>query len=214
MSVMHEPSAATLGMETGRVLGVDAGLFSVATAQGVVASRRATACLLEPMTDDLVLFLKAENGTSYILSILERSEREHVLSVEGDLRLEAKDGALGLRSEASLSLCSKRQVGVIAPELRACAADGTFLIDKAYASGSDCSLRYGSLRMITDLLHNISGRVTQAFDRLIRTVKGEQIVNTGNYRVQSENFIQMHGDNTAMTSNRIMKLDAEQINMG
>jgi len=67
-------AVSVLSMFVGTVKITDGSNFIIENSGGVLKSKKALSCLIEPVPGDKVLFYEDAGGQSYVLSVLERTD--------------------------------------------------------------------------------------------------------------------------------------------
>jgi len=205
------------------------GLYSVDSDGRLLRCQRAASCLLRPEIGDLVLVsgpLRPEIGDLvlvsgpdanrlYLTAVAEQADANTSrLDVSGDLTLASERGSVRVESAAELSLKGGTSLRMASEKLE---------IDAAAADCSVSQLAYrGEEVQVTALGIRVIGRVYEAIvDRLVhlsktafRMTDGIDQVRAGHIDYHAEEMARLHGKNTVVTAQDLIKTDASQIHMG
>lgn len=166
------------------VRSVDGELARVTLRSGAAfTARRATSCLVAPEVGDRVL-VAWSGDESYVLAVLERTERAPVrLVTRGNTEL-VVDGALSVSSRA-FSLASARAL---------------FDVERVDAV-------FGKVEAVIE-------RVLQRVKRSYRFVEETEQVRAGCIDIAAQSTMSLHAENAMVTADNLVKVDAEQIQLG
>jgi hypothetical protein len=115
--------------ELGRVVGAEGVQWRIRTNAGECLARRAASCLLDPARDDLVVVTRLDDGSSYILAILERTAGASPrITLDASTVLYAERGALTLQANKGIRLVSDEAIGMIGRSLHLMADEGALVI--------------------------------------------------------------------------------------
>jgi len=195
-------------LEYGVIAAPCEGGFVVTSEQGIVNAGVAVSCLVTPETGDVVLISMDESGCSYILSILERSERVQKgteLSFDGDLSVRVNGGRMSLASDESLSFASK--------DFELSAGEARITIEKASFFGRLVENNIEKIKIVADTLDSIVRRAVQRFTSTYRYVEEHEEVQSASTRMIVDGTLTMHTKNTMHIAEGHVKIDAEQIHL-
>ncbi len=182
--------------------------FIVTSDRGIIEASVAVSCLVTPDLGDVVLFSVDGSGTSYILSILERSEgarRGTELSFEGDLSIRVEGGRMSLASDEALSLSSK--------DFELAAKKGRVTIEKASFFGRFVENNIEKIKVVAEAMDSIVRRAVQRFTSSYRYVEEHEEVQSASTRMIVDGTLTMHTKNTMHIAEGHVKIDAEQIHL-
>ncbi|KEY58746.1 DUF3540 domain-containing protein [Serratia sp. DD3] len=170
--------------------------------------RRAASCLLMPESGDTVLFARSDDEKLWLLAVLERSCPEHQaqISVKGGLSISTSGGALTLNSEQQLVMNSH--------SLQIKSAQGECAIGTLEFQGDEVNANIRIGRWIGDRCESVWHTVTHLSQLLFRQVKQTEHVRAGQLDYQAQDYLRMHARSTLITSEKITKIDSDQIHVG
>lgn len=195
-------------LEYGMVAAPCEGGFIVTSDHGIIEASVAVSCLVTPQVGDVVLFSLDESGSSYILSILERSERPQMateLSFDGDLSIRVKGGSMSLASDEAMSFASK--------DFELAAEKGRVMIDKASFFGRLVENNIERIRIVAEAMDSIIRRAVQRFTSSYRYVEEHEEVQSASTRMIVDGTLTMHTKNMMHIAEGHVKIDAEQIHL-
>jgi len=212
-SVLSPPEVKqTFGVVEGR----DGVMFHVRMGAEVVHTRRAKGCLIEPAKGDTVLIARSEHHGSFVLSVLVGADDKagNVLAVDGDLTLRSKGGKVAIVANEALSLTSGAIVAVNAPELVARTMKATIFSESLSYVGRKLEAQVERMKLVGHALESAIDRVTSRVRHSYRTIDELEKVKAKELHVTAESTLNLHGQNTLMTADKLVKLDGEQIHLG
>ncbi|WP_437575058.1 DUF3540 domain-containing protein [Sorangium sp. So ce887] len=200
--------------EHGAVIRLDDSAYIVETEEGEVRARRATSCLLEPATGDLVL-LATVNGARYILAVLEREEGapSHLVS-EGDLQIRLRSGSLGLAAPDGVHVHSGKDLSMVASTFRVQAKEGHVALEVFSFLGKAVRAEVDRAKLIGRSLDSQLERLLQRVKRSYRIVEEADHVRAERIDYAAKGNLAIHGENAKITASHLVKIDGDQIQVG
>jgi hypothetical protein len=180
-----------------------------------VKALRAVSCLVEPRAGDRVLV--ALSDESFVLAVLVKGEQRGpgvTLSVEGDVTLRARGGKLALVANEAVSLASGTKVELSAPELEVRAMKTSFFSASLSYVGRAIDGEIDRLKLVAQTVDRSIDRVSERLGRSFRTIEQIEHVKAKELDVDVEGNLSVHADNTIMSSEKLVKIDGEQIHLG
>jgi len=198
------------------VEGRDGTTFLVRAGADVLHARRAKGCLIEPEKGDTVLVARTEHYGSFVLSVLVgATERgESVVSVDGNLTLRAKSGTVSIVGGEGVNVASGGELAVNAPSVVARTMNASVFADTLSYVGRRLDAQVDRARFLGQALETAFDRVTSRVKQSFRTIDEIERVKAKELHVAAESTLKMHGKNTIMTAEKVVKLDGEQIIIG
>ncbi|MDQ0570334.1 hypothetical protein QFZ42_002168 [Variovorax paradoxus] len=215
----RQPAPAVAGISMATVVACDPDSdfcdLQLADGQPPLRCRRAASCLLVPAPGDTVMVAGPSDGALYVIAVVAQADkRQATLSVDGDLRLQSKRGAIAIRSAGTLDLHSDTAMATSAPEWKLTAERGQCNVSELDYRGAE--LRFSVL--VTRFLGRACEVVLDRFHLLTRSsfrvVEEAEHVRAGHIDIQASQTLRLHAKNTLVTSKELVKVDAEQIHMG
>ncbi|WP_437753543.1 DUF3540 domain-containing protein [Sorangium sp. So ce1389] len=200
--------------EHGAVLRIDGAAYIVETDDGEIRARRATSCLLEPAAGDMVL-LAVVNGTHYILAVLEREEGAPARLVsEGDLHIRLQRGSLGLSAPDGVHVASGKDLSMAASTFRVQAREGHVALGVLSFVSEMARAEIDRAKLIGRSLDAQLERLMQRVKRSYRIVEEADHVRAERIDYAAKGGLAMHGENAKITASHVVKIDADQIQVG
>lgn len=201
--------------ELGAVIRTDGSAFIVETDSGELSAKRAASCLLEPAPGDVVLVAVAGANQAYVLAVLEREEgAPGRIRLEGDLDVELRRGRFQVTADEGVGLASAKDVSIVSSGVSLRAITGevalkslSFLSDIVRAEVDRTKLLLGSLDSVMD-------RLSQRVKRAHRVVEESDHLRAERVDYSAKETMSLHGGNTLVTAEELVKLDGEQIHVG
>lgn len=204
--------------EIGRVERVDEEVvdsaFVIATNASRLRCARAVSCVVAPELQDTVLVAVSETGAAWVLAVLERpteapqrwmADRDVELVSRGTLRLEGEEG-LDVRSKGGVSLVSRL--------LEVRAVDARAFAERLGLSGAVAKINLTRLESVVGFCDQVLERFTQTVKRSYRFVEEMDVTRARQVDLRAEENVSVRARNTLMTSEVLMKVDADQIHLG
>lgn len=181
----------------------------------LVHARRAKGCLLEPQTGDTVLVARSEDG-SFVLSVLvgQSTESESVVAVDGDLTLRSRAGRVAIVGNEGVSVTSGGEISVNAPTVTARTMTATLFADTLSYLGRKVDVHVDRVKMLGQTLETAIDHVSSRVKHSFRIIDEIERVKAKELHVNAEATLNMHGKNTLLTAQKLVKLDGEQITIG
>ncbi|MGN8080971.1 DUF3540 domain-containing protein [Variovorax sp. 22077] len=223
-SPMSQPTPAEhrTGPESGAVnaLGtvvsaLPGGLYSVESDGRVLHCQRAASCLLRPEIGDLVLVSGPDSSRLYLTAVAEQADaRTSRLDVSGDMTLASERGAVSIESATQLSLRGREGVRMDAPQLEIDANTADCRVGRLAYSGEEAEVRVLGIRVIGRVYEAIVERLVHLSKTAFRMTEGIDQVRASHIDYQATEMARLHGKNTVVTAQDLIKADASQIHMG
>jgi hypothetical protein len=181
---------------------------------GRFAARRAKSCLVAPDAGDRVL-CAVERDAVYVLAVLEGRDRAPTRVVaEGDLRLQAPTGRIGLSASDGVDLVGGRDVAITSGELSLQAKRGSIALEELGYVGRSLSAKVSKVSLLAEQLDTRLSRWIQRVKRAFRFVEEIEQVRAGTVDVRAERLAALRGDHTVVSARTLAKIDGEQVHIG
>ena len=180
-----------------------------------VTARRAVSCLVEPVVGDRVLC--ALSDESFVLAVLVKGERRDpgvTLSFDGDVTLRSRGGKVAVVASEAVTLASGKKVEVSAPELEVRAMKTSFFSASLSYIGRTLDAEIDRVTVVAQTVDRTIDRVRERLKRSFRTIEEIEQVKAKELDVDVEGNVSVHADNTIMSSEKLVKIDGEQIHLG
>lgn len=192
------------------------GHYRVESKHGVIENvKQATSCLVEPIERDRVLVEAQMDGEMYITTILERvSEAAPIIKVQGGLQLRVEGGKLQIQSEEGIDITTLGSLSMTSEKLDLRADEGNVYFSKLSYIGKNLMSQIESISALGGIMNFIVDTVVQKSKTSHRVIEDTEYVRSRHINYQASHNMQMHGKNTMLTAEELVKLDGEQIHMG
>jgi len=186
----------------------------------LVHAKRAKGCLLEPQTGDTVLVARSSSSLGedacFVLSVLvgHSADSESVVAVDGDLTLRSTTGRVAIVGNEGVSVTSGGEIAVNAPTLIARTMTATVFADTLSFIGRTVDAHVDRVKVLGQSLETAIDRVSSRVKYLFRIIDEIERVKAKELHVNVEATLNMHGKNTLLTAEKLVKLDGEQITIG
>lgn len=201
--------------EGGAVLRLEGPYILVETTSGKYRARRAVSCLVAPEPGDRVLVAALEDGTVYVLAILER-EAGHAtaISVDGDLTVQLPNGRFSVAAQEGVSLISGKDVAIVTGGLEVNAVRGSFAVEHFSFLGTFLQANIEKAKLVAGSLDSSLDRLSQRVKRSYRFVEEIDQVRADQIDYAAKKSLSLHARNAMVTAEELVKLDGEQIHVG
>ncbi len=177
----------------------------------------ATSCLVGPEKNDIVLVSIDHEGRCYILSILERPDREKrptTLSFEGQVNLNVHNGGLQVSARDGITFMTPEKLSMTSEDLEINALKGEARIESFSFLGRIFNGQIEKIKVIADTLDSIFRRAVQRFVSSYRYIEEHEEIQSASTRMLVDGTLTMQTKNTVHTAEGHVKIDAEQIHLG
>lgn len=203
---------ASVTRQSGRIGGRAGKDWIVSIDAGPARARRAVSCLVEPRIDDLVVVERLVDGRAYIAAVLERAEDDVLLAVDGDIALRA-GGRLALASRQGVDVVSSEvSIDTGSVSVRAHRGHAAFSHLRIVSACLDSSVE--RLKSFAQTADHVVGRFSMKAKRAIRRVEELDELRAGRIEHQARTTLSLRGRDTLMASERLTKVDGEQVHLG
>jgi hypothetical protein len=203
-------------LEYGRVVSQTNGTFVVQTDYGRADAVQAMGCLIRPGKGDKVLLSLDGSENGYILSVLEREPTDERIDMDfqGNVCLNVRQGDFVVQSDRDISLISNEQLHCASDEISFSARHGKAFVDTMSLVGHAVSTQVERITAVALNVEHTFRRFTQRLENAFRFIKDHEEVQTKSTRYLVDDLMAVHTKNTDLTSEEIVKINAEQIHLG
>lgn len=209
------------GMDSGIVFSRSGDALLISCGQGVMRATRAVGCLLEPEPHDRVLLAVLADGSAWVLSVLERSEKSATdQAVIAENIATVRLPANSVLAADSLSLASR--------DLRCTAENLTLTGSDVRVEGTRVRVEAGLLALggavllrTFETMHTVAKRsserilhVNHWYAALRERVRGLVDRKAGRMRLESETGLRVRAGQADIKAKTVLDLDAEHIRLG
>jgi hypothetical protein len=173
-------------------------------------------CLIRPKQGDKVLLSLDGSGQGYILSVLERElagDRTD-MDFQGNVCLNVKQGDFVIQSDRDISLISNNHLHCASDEFSISARRGKALVNTMTLVGHAVSTQVERITAVALNVEHTFRRFTQRLENAFRFIKDHEEIQTKSTRYLVDDLMAVHTKNTDLTSEEIVKINAEQIHLG
>lgn len=177
-------------------------------------ARRAVSCLVEPEVADRVLAGDV-GGEVFVLAVLERQEgAPATLAHDGDLRIRLDRGRCEIEAQRGVGITSPADVSVVAATANLRAVDAGVAVSRLSLVGRLVQAEVEKVKLFGESLDTVVERTSQRVKRAYRIVEEMEQLRAGAVDYAARAVMRLHGKNTVVTSEEVVKVDANQIHMG
>lgn len=201
--------------EFGEVLVVSGPTITVRGAVADVRARRAASCLLAPAVGDRVLVAVEEGGDAFVLAVLEQKEQgETTIDVDGNLSMRTATGKVTIAAQEGVDVVSPAPVKIAAGEVSVVSALAQLRVEGLAVLGRAVTAEFGRVKMLATSFDSIVERFTQRAQYSQRTVQEVDQVKAGHIDYAAAGNAHIRGENTLVSAEDLVKLNAEQVHLG
>ena len=194
----------------------DNGTYQIHSEDGIIDNvHHAIGCLIEPMKGDTVIVEAQIGGKAYITTVLERlTTNKPSIKVQGGLQLRVEGGGLQIQSEGGIDLSTLDTLSMTSEQLDIRADEGNVYFSKLSYLGKSLISKLDSVSVFGGIMNLIMDTVVQKSRTSHRVIEDTDYVKSCNINYQAKHIMQMHGKNTLLTAEELVKLDGDQIHLG
>lgn len=203
------------GQYTATVSAVDGEALGVTRDGCEKKCRRAASCWLSPEVGDRVLVAAVE-GERWVLAVLERSVGAGVARVEvdGDLEFRAPKGAVTVAAREGVSVVTAKSAMVAAGELKVEARVSTWVLGEVLAVAQKVEAEVARVSGRYEVVERVAERVSERAKRVYRWVEDFERLRAKRVDWETKETLQVHAGDALITSEGLVKVDGEQIQLG
>jgi len=206
MDLAHKLLSNEIILTYGRVLTSKNNELIIESDLGILKTKKAASCLIEPQKGDLVLISRDAFGCNYLLYVLEKENSSHtVISLEGKCKINIKKGDLDISSE-------KISLNSIFFDLKTMIGKITF--GNISCIGQNFEGYFKKVKTIISTFDSIIGRFIQKVKTCYRFVEKLEQLKAGRLRYLVQNSILMKGEKSVLKAEKKLKIDAKKIHLG
>jgi hypothetical protein len=201
--------------EIGAVIRRAGTAFVVETDGGEMEAKRAASCLLEPAPGDMVIVAVTAADQAYVLAVLEREEgAPGRISLEGDLDIDLRHGRFRVAAEEGVGLTSAKDVSVVSSSVNVRAITGEVALQSFSFLSAVVRAEVEKAKLLAGSLDSVLDRLSQRVKRAYRVVEESDHLRAKRVDYAAKETMSLHGGNTLVTAEELVKLDGEQIHVG
>jgi hypothetical protein len=191
------------------------GALGISLDGGTIEAKRAMSCLLDPAVGDRVLVALIGDGSAYVLAVLEREgDAPGTVSLDRDLTMALPEGRLSVVTGQGVSMASGGSVSVVAPSVDVKAVDGRLGVERLAVAGRHLLAEFANVKVAAQAIDSIADRVRQSVKRAYKIVSDFDQIKAKRVDWTAEKTMHLHGENTVMTAEELVKVDGGHIHMG
>jgi hypothetical protein len=182
---------------------------------GTVEAKRAMSCMLDPAVGDRVLVALIGDGSVFVLAVLEREgDAPGTMSLDRDLTVDLPEGRLSVVTGQGVTMASAGGVSVVAPSVDVKAVDGRLGVERLVVTGRHLLAELANVKVAAEAIDSVADRVRQSVKRAYRFVSELDQLKAKRVDWAAEKTMHLHGENTVLTADELVKVDGEHIHMG
>lgn len=214
-SAARKLEARTVFQEFGELVAESSGGLRVRTALAEVVAQRAVSCLVAPRVGDRVLVAMEEDGDNFVLAVLAReTSGTTTIAVEGDLDLRAPQGKVTIVAREGVDIAASAPVRITASAVDIAAVEGRLAFQLLDVFGAVVKAELGKVKALASTIDSVLERVSLRVKRSYRTVEEVDQVRAQQIDYVAKTTARLHGENTLITAEDLVKLNADQVHLG
>ncbi|MCK6589641.1 MAG: DUF3540 domain-containing protein [Polyangiaceae bacterium] len=191
------------------------GTLEISLDGGTIEAKRAMSCMLDPAAGDRVLVALIGDGSAFVLAVLEREgDAPGTMSLDRDLTVELPAGRLSVVTGEGVAMASAGGVSVVAPSVDVKAVDGRIGVERLAIVGKHLLAELANVKVAAQVIDSIADRVRQNVKRAYKIVSELDQIKAQRVDWTAEKMMHLHGENTVMSADELVKVDGEHIHMG
>ncbi|ADU37104.1 DUF3540 domain-containing protein [Variovorax paradoxus] len=191
------------------------GIHSVDSDGRVLRCLRAASCLLRPEIGDTVLVSGPDAQRLYLTAVAEQADAGAAhIEVAGDLTLASQRGAVRLQGATELQLCGPQALRMDTAQLHLNAQAAECQVGHMSYQGVEARATVLNMRIVGRVYEAVVDRLVQLSKSAFRMTEGVDQVHAGQIDYKASEMARVHGRNTVVTAQDLIKADAKQIHMG
>jgi hypothetical protein len=204
-----------VSQDLGTVVRIADEVLAIRTESGEVEARRATSCLLDPAADDRVLLVVTPAGESYVLAVLDRQEGAPAsITADGNLDIRLHRGRLGVAAPEGVNVVSAKDVSVVSGGVQVRAVEGNVALQSFSFLSTFVRAELEKAKVLGGRLETIFDRLSQRVKRSYRFVEESDHLRAERIDHVARETVSLHGANTLITAEQLIKVDGDQIHLG
>jgi hypothetical protein len=202
--------------EVGSITRIDGARCFVATDAGAMTAARAPSCLVAPEVGDLVLVTALPAGACFVVAVLEREAGATAsITAEGDMAIRLPHGRLSLAAEGGVEISApKKDLTIVANTLEVDAVKAHVGVDRLDLVSTFVRAEFERAKTVAASLESALGRVFERATRVYRKVDEIEQVRAERLSMEATTTLSLHGENTLVTAEELVKVDGAQIHLG
>ncbi len=210
--IISVPAEREKDINNAQIISVTGKEVVIRVAGQPVNAKVAFSCLVQPKSNDKVLCAKDEEGTHYVLSIIERPDRQTMtLSFPEDVIMKTDQGSLNMMSGKSVNIVSCEQLNFIAKEELHQSEKATIHIDEITTQGNHFSGYFKKVSLVGEIMHSFVERFTRKAKSYIRQTEIDDQVQAGQIIRKADGLISMKSESTVLKSEKNTIIDGEHV---
>ncbi|HSN97489.1 MAG TPA: DUF3540 domain-containing protein [Candidatus Nanopelagicales bacterium] len=178
-------------------------------------ARRAVSCLVDPALGDRVLFAVLEDGSAFVLAVLEREEESPAtISLDRDVSFRVPRGRFDVVAGEGVGLTSTGEVSVMSAGFEVRAAEGRVALDRLTLVARQLLAETTAVKVVAGAIDSVVDRVTQKVKRAYRIVEEMDHLKAKRADWSAEKSLHLHAENAMVSATGVVKLDGEHIHLG
>ncbi|KAG1651249.1 Secreted effector protein PipB2 [Nymphon striatum] len=169
---------------------------------------------IECCDDEGTYQIHSEDGTLTKYKKLTHKHEVSTIKVQGGLTLRVEEGGLQVQSESGIDLSTLQTMSITSEQMDIRADEGNIYFSKLSYLGQSLVSKLESISIFGGIMNFIMDTVIQKSKTSHRVIEDSDYVKSRHINYQAKHIMQMHGKNTLLTAEELIKLDGDQIHLG
>ena len=210
---LQQPDSAVV--YTATVLSVSNNHCVIELSGAHYSARVIYSCLVQPITNDIVMCVQSVTGDYFITGIVEREASQSMtVSFPENVTMQSLAGSMSFLSSDSLTMAASKNFNCISDQALHKSNTAVINYDQLTASGTDLQSSFSSVRLFSEFINTVSKQALQKFKNYIRHTEESDQTKAGNMTRQVKGLYSMDSQYTILISKKDTKIDGEHIHMG
>ena len=181
-----------------------------------IQALQSASCLLRPAPGDEVLVSLDATGRCFILAVLQRADvaAPQELAFVGDVRMQVSDGGLQLMAAEDVTLAAGQTCACLARKVEVLADAAEIRVERVSFLGKALRANVRAVTLVAGAIETTARRCTRRLRDLFSFVEDHSEYQSRNSRHLVEETLIMHSKNAFHVADEIVKVDAEQVQLG
>src|SRR5262249_51855943 len=162
----------------------------------------------------VVLIAAGEDGRCHVLAVLEREVGAPAqLALDGDVTLKVRAGRFTVAAPAGITLATGKEVAIASGSVSVTAAEGSVVLSRLAYVGRVVHAEVERVKHAGAVLDSVLDRISRRVKRSFRVVEEIDSVKAEQIDYTAKQNVHVHGKNTLVTADELVKLDGDQIHL-
>lgn len=201
----QQPTAIVIAVQTDGCL--------LKTFQGIIKARIAFSCMVQPQTDDTVLYTETDQGCFVTQILIRPHEQSASIHYPGALSF-TSDSEISINSTKGIKLETPAETELISNRLNIASLSTQFRSLSAMIHVKEAEGRFGRIKWLADWAEQKADKIRQRFKRSDRVVSDTDQQQAGSLIQRVEKTASLRAEHTIIKAKEDVQVDGKRIHMG